>query len=440
MKGMIKIALVSAIATTTTGVQADLKVLDDSVLGDVTGQAGLTIDIETKRAMGEFAWKDGGSFLFQGFTATASRRAEELAFAGGNDLIDNLRFKLDVAGNGTPSGASGTPNNQTDFGFSDISNMAQAHVAYGNTDAGIELAAGVTTGYAEDQDTGLMIDAKKTYQDGDLVIHITGTDMWQKGGGLQAYLDPGVGGDDGSGGLANMQNLSYDAVRDISLRAIDYNYNWEALGIASSDYEIGSQGMETYLNSTTGKLNGTDHVNGQDATANTTVLLSGVEVDGYVGAIDIHIANNGNGFGADGSGVGGQLGSGNADSKITGDIYLDIEIDYYLDIAGVQLGMRLHNTRGDLSSMNRNATDTGYTSSMGMGHGRREIYAVKDTVLNIDSSVPNSFSMDDGLGYNTQYKGDFDIMHLSFGDTGTSIGEIRLTDIELTRNWVISAH
>ena len=171
------------------------------------------------------------------------------------------------------------------------------------------------------------------------------------------------------------------------------------------------------------------------------MLLSGLEVDGYVGALDIHIANNGNGFGADGSGVNGQVGSGNADSKITGEVFMKYDGEYYLDIAGIQYkGMRLHNERGDLSSMNRNATDTGYTSAMGFGHGRREIYAVKDTVLNVDPSAVNSIHRVDGIGYNTHYKGDFDIEHLSFGDTGTSIGEIYVTDVRLTRNWVISAH
>jgi len=348
MKGLKKLALVSTIITTTTGVQAELQVLDDSVLGDVTGQAGLTIDLETKRTIGEFAYKDGGSFLFQGHNLGGSTTAEELAFSGGHGFLDNLRINIDVAGSGAPSAGSSTPNNQMDFGFSDIGSMAKAHVAQGNTDAGMLLAAGVSTGFSEDQNSGLMIDAKKNYQDGDLVIHITGTDLWQKGGGLHAYLDPSIGGDDGSGGTASMQTLNYGAARDIATRAVDWNYAWDALGIASSDYEVGSQGMETYLNSTTGKLNGTNHVTGLDATPDTTVLFSGIDSNGYTGALDIHLANNGNGFGADGSGVNGQVGTGNADSKITVDVFMKYESEYYLDIAGVQYkGLRMHNERGD---------------------------------------------------------------------------------------------
>ena len=153
------------------------------------------------------------------------------------------------------------------------------------------------------------------------------------------------------------------------------------------------------------------------------------------------MANNGNGFGVDGSGKDGLIGTGNADSKITGDVFFNTNVDYYLDIAGIQYkGLHLHNERGDLSSMNRNVTDTGYTSSFGFAHARREIYAVKDTVLNLDYSAPNPIQGDDGMGFNTEYKGDYDIGHLSFGDTGTSIGEIYLTDVRLTRNWVISAH
>jgi hypothetical protein len=45
MKGLKKIALASAIAAVSAGAQAELKALDDSAMGELTGQAGLTIDL-----------------------------------------------------------------------------------------------------------------------------------------------------------------------------------------------------------------------------------------------------------------------------------------------------------------------------------------------------------------------------------------------------------
>ncbi|KZY59121.1 hypothetical protein A3752_12750 [Oleiphilus sp. HI0081] len=60
MKGLKKIALASAIAAVAAGAQAELKALDDSTMGELTGQAGLTIDLETKVSIGQFMYKDAG--------------------------------------------------------------------------------------------------------------------------------------------------------------------------------------------------------------------------------------------------------------------------------------------------------------------------------------------------------------------------------------------
>ena len=100
----------------------------------------------------------------------------------------------------------------------------------------------------------------------------------------------------------------------------------------------------------------------------------------------------------------------------------------------------MHNRRGDLSGLSRNSLDTGNTSSFGMVHARREIYAVKDTVLDMRRAAILADPWVDGMGYDTQAKLDLDIGALSFGDTGESIGEIYITDITYEANWVISAH
>jgi len=415
MKGLTKCLLASAVAVATNGVQAELQLMNDSALGEVTGRAGLTIDIETKRHTGEFAYKDGGYFIMQNFSFGGNTSAEELAFSGGHGFFDNRRYEIDVAGNGSSPG-----DDHLGFGFSSMIDFAKFHTDSGNTDAGMLLAAGLTTGTAIDDTTGLEIDTKKTYGDGDLVIHFTHTDAWQKGGGLEAYQT--TGGDDGSGGTATLDTLSYEGFRDVAWRGLDWNVSIEALGLASSDYEVGSKGL-------------------QSTSPKTTTLISNYSMNAYSGGWDISLENNGNGFGADGSEQSGIAGTGNADSKLHFDGYYEVtDLDYYIDIAGVQVtDVKLHNRRGDLGGLNRNSDDTGYTSSFGMLHFKRDMYAVKDAILKLDSgSVPNDWV--DGIAWDLQWKGDIDVGALSFGDTGTSIGELYYTDMQVTTNHRWSAH
>jgi hypothetical protein len=412
MKIIKKILLVSTITAISTGAYAELQSLNDVAMSQVTGQAGLSIDIETKRHTGEFAYKDGGYIVMQNFSFGGNTSAEELAFSGGHGFFDNRRYEVDVAGSGAL-----TADNRLGYGFSDMIDFAKTHTGANNTDAAMLLAAGITTGIAIDDTTGLEIDTRKTYGDGDLVIHFTHTDAWQKGGGYEAYRT--TGGDDGAGGSATLDTLSYDSLRDVVWRGLDWNVSMEGFGLASSDYEVGSRGL-------------------LDASPKTTTLISDWSMNAYSGGWDISIKNNGNRFGADGSGHDGLSGSGNADSKIHFEGYYEVtDLDYYIDIAGVQINdVKLHNRRGDLGGLNRNSDDSGYTSSFGMLHFKNELYAVKDTVLNIASTERYV----DGIAYNVHYKGDIDVGAISFGDTGVSIGKIYYTDLEVTNNYTISAH
>ena len=119
MKGLKKLALVSAIAAVSAGAQAELKALDDSAMGELTGQAGLTIDIETKWSISEFMYKDAGSVLITGIEMGGVENADAAAIgaltdASGNAIgtgsyLDNIRMTIDVAGAGeTTAGTLGT--------------------------------------------------------------------------------------------------------------------------------------------------------------------------------------------------------------------------------------------------------------------------------------------------------------------------------------------
>jgi len=456
MKGLKKIALVAAISAVAAGAQAELKALDDSTMSEMTGQKGLTIDLETKWTIGEFAYHDAGLVVLKDLAMGGNSNDTGV---GSSSMLDNIRMEIDVAGSGaiTPSGL---PDNYLKYGFSNVKNLALIHVVNGNTDADITNAANGSLGAAgaglpgagpfSVDANGDIIDNEVAYGDGDLKIHFTFSDAWQKAGGFAAVAG-GVGSDGTTTGIS-LANLSYADAMTIATRAVDFEFSIGQIALAASDYANAPRlGTET--------IEKTDHVTGLDATADTTTLISDLSIKGYLGPADIHIENNGNGFGADGSGnlatlVNGNQ-SGNADSKIHWDSFFKVtDLDVYIDIAGVQLSdIKIHNVRGDVTSLNQVQTgvDAGTgdpiyanTASFGFAHSKRDIYAVKDNVLNLTTlstqTGANVAGYVDGVAINTRFKGDIDIGALSFGDTGTSIGAIYLTDVTSTTNWTISAH
>jgi len=88
MKGLKKIALCSAVALAPFAANADMKALNDSDMGSVTGQAGVTIDLSANVTIGEIAYQDQGFLALSGVSLTGQ---------GGTDL-DDIRLTIDVAG------------------------------------------------------------------------------------------------------------------------------------------------------------------------------------------------------------------------------------------------------------------------------------------------------------------------------------------------------
>ncbi|MAL99098.1 MAG: hypothetical protein CL583_11710 [Alteromonadaceae bacterium] len=92
MKGLKQIALISAIAAAPFATQAQMQSLDDSSMGNVTGQAGVTIDINKATiSVGEIAYQDKGFLVISGL---------ELKGGGGfnTEFLDEIRIHVDVAG------------------------------------------------------------------------------------------------------------------------------------------------------------------------------------------------------------------------------------------------------------------------------------------------------------------------------------------------------
>ena len=443
MKGLKKVALASAIAAVSAGAQAELKALDDSAMSELTGQAGISIDVETKYTIGEFVYQDAGNLVLQGLSLGGNTND---SFDTG--YLDNFRLYIDVAGAGAIDPTNGSPDNELVYGFAEVIGLATMLGLQGNSDGDIINGADPALGSGQPVPVnadGHIIDRKKVYGDGDLVIHKGFTDAFEKGGGYQAfanstgraYADLAAGP-----GTLSFANVDYATIIDIGTRAVDFNFSIDLIGLADSTYVIGSQAVEK-----------TNHTTGTDATANTTALISDLSMSGYLGPADIHIENNGNGF--SGGQLNGGVGTGAADSKINWDSFFKItDLDLYIDIAGVQLSdIRIHNERGDLTSMNQEFTVDGTgtpvlenTSSFGFAHSKRQIFAVKDDVINVTNVLAagpggdTNLAYEDGIALNTRFKGDIDIGALSFGDTGKSIGSLYFTDIQSTTNWTISAH
>jgi uncharacterized protein DUF6160 len=173
MKGLKKIALCSAVALAPFAANADLKALNDSAMSDVTGQAGVTIDLSADVSIGEIAYQDQGYLALSGVS---------LAGQGGTDL-DDIRLTIDVAGDGNDLGNGG---------------MAFEYLT------GVSAVPGVGSDVAVD-DGDLVISLRS--QSGNPVDFNLGIDSVALGGSGATLGDVA-----GSGGTVLVSNLSLDGL------------------------------------------------------------------------------------------------------------------------------------------------------------------------------------------------------------------------------------
>ena len=102
MKGFKKLALVAAIAAPMTSVHA-LEALDDSTLSGMTGQAGVTIELDTKVTIDSFTYTDEGSVVLGdiAFGGANVAVADASAFdSAASDRLDEVKIDIDVDAGG----------------------------------------------------------------------------------------------------------------------------------------------------------------------------------------------------------------------------------------------------------------------------------------------------------------------------------------------------
>ena len=316
MKGLKKLALVTAISAVPFAAQAEMQALNDTAMGDVTGQAGVSIELAAAVTVGEIAYKD------EGFIAINNLRLAGADVATNADSrLDNILMKIDVAGDATDASAL-----STQWGLNTL------------------LAAAGAPNAA----------STPAIEDGDLVIHL-GTQGTVTDPASLTQADNGI--------------------------SVDYGLSIDSVGLAKSG-------------STLGNL----------ATDQGTVLVSDLNLTGYLGPIDIVIQEE---VAAD-----TQVMNINAFFTTTGTITADF--------VGTTFGLNIADTRG--------AT----VSPIGMAHVQLDI-----------GTRENDLGETDGLVVNVQdFSGDIDMTDITMGAAAgrAAIGDLYMTDVAVKAEMVIYGH
>src|SRR5690554_2192213 len=100
-----------------------MKALDDTTMGNVTGQAGVTIELETQVSIGTFTYTDEGSFNVNYIVICSS----VVAGRAGTNLLDDLKIDIDVEADGDA--------------FIHVGSISGAPIDWGMTAGSMELVA-----------------------------------------------------------------------------------------------------------------------------------------------------------------------------------------------------------------------------------------------------------------------------------------------------------
>jgi len=173
-----------------------------------------------------------------------------------------------------------------------------------------------------------------------------------------------------------------------------------------------------------------------------TALSKNFSVEAYLGYWDIIYKNNGNGF-RDTSGPGEPQDIQIMDSYIGMDIKFrveDLDIDSTNNATNTFVSRTVTNpylTLRDMRIHNERGYDT--EGSFGFASIESKIAAATGIMAHMDDSTMNR--VDGQAIYDINVKWDWDLPHISFGDTGKSIGEVYFTDFHIDNtSLVISAH
>jgi len=416
---VVKPGILAALTLSSQLSLAELKAVDDADLSGVTGQGGgLTIDIDMGIEIGEFMYQDAGSIVMQGLRLGGMDRTaggvgtlyeagaglvddplDPTGFmsgpgtnAGGTTGLNNVRIYVDIAGDGTGlNGSIPHPLGPTYPAIPIPDNFFRW--AWGQfTNAG----SGGALGCGDNGNCGFLAN------DGDLFIHASPIDA--------GATDNGT-----------------------ALTIADFGLELDKFALKDSTYQAG------------------DDISNPGNTAQSTTIMSNLRMEGYLGGFDMLLENKGNGFGVyDALGNFTETGAGDAASKIKLNTFVKVtEMEYDFDIIGVRYEkIAIHNNRGnfdifDFLTQSDYSPGPNVSTTQGFAQSNTQLSAVKDAVLNLNtlsSQTGNNIpGYVDGIKFKSRFQGDMDIGHLSFGDTGDSIGKQYYTDMDVYTNLVFSA-
>lgn len=248
-KGLVSaVGLIIALGAPSL-VHAELKLMNDSSMADVTGQAGLTIDLNVDVSLSEIAYQDEGFITIEGFRWGGADRTGGTGVTG---AFENWQMVIDVAGD----------SESLAYGFSELDR-------YYNDVASPDAAWGAAIAANDEQ---------QTTGDGDLVIHNTSTQVFD-GTRYDRATDTDVAFS--GGGIDQPSNSFNDAIDDWRNSAA-FGVEIGAVKLRKSGYEIGSRtdGMTLMSNFNAEVLTGPLDIiikNGEgftDGVSNSKIIVS----------------------------------------------------------------------------------------------------------------------------------------------------------------------
>ncbi|WP_278350886.1 MULTISPECIES: DUF6160 family protein [Marinobacter] len=104
MKGLKPTVLALCIAGAPPAALA-FQPLDETTMGNITGQAGVTIELETKVDIGRFTYTDEGSLAISDISIGGAERTDFFGYNGlagttASDRLDNIKIDIDVYSDG----------------------------------------------------------------------------------------------------------------------------------------------------------------------------------------------------------------------------------------------------------------------------------------------------------------------------------------------------
>jgi len=219
-------------------VQAELKSMDDTLMANVTGQAGLTMELDVRIDIGEIAYQDEGFLTIENFIWGGVDRMGNTGVTG---AFENWKMVIDIAGDAESLA----------YGFSELDNY---YGMVASPDSAWNAAI-------------LANDDEQIYGSGDLVIHNTSAQAFD-GTRYDRENDIDVAL---PGGPTTSPSSSFTDTMDDWRNSAPFGVSIGAVKLHNSTYTVGSN------------------------TSGGTILMSNFNAEVLTGPLDIVIQNHGNG-------------------------------------------------------------------------------------------------------------------------------------------------